>query len=712
LAAPVIRRLLIVIATVAAMVATAAQPLDPGLTISGADDTTFDLASGESVMRGRVVISDAGLLFEADLVRHNRNTDIVTATGHVVLTLIPDQIASENALAGGARLLADRLVYNRRTQSFTAGNIRFGSYPVFVEGFSAEGTSQRITIERARSIFGEPSRWQPTFFADRVIYEPGRQLRTEGALLGIGAVRPISLARFEQDLTQPFSFTVALNGGYRSALGVFAEMDVHLPVSRALRFGGNVGVYSRRGVMAGPSGRYADPHDPERLHGYFNSGYIADHGDRETDLLGRPVPVDRGYVEWQHVQQVGDQLTLRAQLNWWKDSEVLRDFRPRDFYPVQAPDTFIETVYTGSNHFVSAFGRFQPNSFQLVQERRPDFRFDLLPLRMAGGFYERFNGSVAVLAEDPLLVGPQLRSHRLDAYYALSRPIQPTSWASVVPVAGARFTRYTGTTGVAGNGNYTRLLGELGADAELRASGVFNYQNERWKIDGLRHLVTPRIGYRYIPEGSRGRAYIPPIDRNVFSTYLPPLGLGAARNIDDLHATNVLRVGLDNILQTRDPVHGSRDLLMLNLANDFRFLRQSGQRRTSDLHADLSLMPARWLQIDAYQSLSPQTLALRELNSGVTVRDGNAWSVRFANNYLRRDIQDYLVDGRFRINESFQGLTRIQFDARRRRLTEQSYGLVHNIANTWLVSYTVSLYSGRRRESGVGFNIQIDTVRF
>ena len=135
MAAPVIRRLLIVIATVAAMVATAAQPSDPGMTISGAEDTTFDLASGESVMRGRVVISDAGLLFEADLVRHNRNTDIVTATGHVVLTLIPDQIASENALAGGARLLADRLVYNRRTQSFTAGNIRFGSYPVFVEGF-------------------------------------------------------------------------------------------------------------------------------------------------------------------------------------------------------------------------------------------------------------------------------------------------------------------------------------------------------------------------------------------------------------------------------------------------------------------------------------------------------------------------------------------------------------------------------------------------
>ncbi len=714
LAPRVIRRFIIVLAGVATLLASGAETTTPGLTISGADDTSVDLASGESTMRGRVLISDAGLLFEADLVRHNRRTDVVTASGNVVLTLIPEQVAPGDVRAnsGGARLLADRLVYDRRTQSFTADNIRFGSYPIFVEGLSASGSRARVTVEHARSIFGEPNRWQPTFYADRLIYEPGRQIRTEGALLGIGEVRAISLARFEQDLTQPFAFAVALNGGYRSALGAFAEANVQVPVSRALRLGGTVGLYSRRGLMAGPSGRYSDPDNPEGLHGYFRSGYISDYGDRETDLLGRPVPRDRAYAEWQHTQRIGDALTLRAQLNWWKDSEVLRDFRPKEFYPVQAPDTFVESVYTGSNFFVSAFGRFQPNSFQRVQERRPELRFDLLPVALPGGIYERFNGSVAVLREDAILTGTTLESHRLDAYYALSRPIQPTSWASITPVAGARFTHYASTVGAARAGDYTRVLGELGVDAEMRASGIFAYENTRWKIDDLRHLITPRVGYRYIPEADRGRAHIPAIDRNVFSTYLPPLGLGAARNLDDLHASHVVRLGFDNTVQTRDPVHGSRDLLVFNLANDFRLERPPGERDVSDLHAELSLMPATWLQLDAYQSVSPQNFTLREFNSGITVRDGNAWSLRFANNYLRRELEDYLVDGRVRLNESFETLVRVHYDARRRRLNEQSYGIVHNLANTWLISYTVSLYSGRRRESGVGFNIQIDTVRF
>jgi LPS-assembly protein len=54
----------------------------------------------------------------------------------------------------------------------------------------------------------------------------------------------------------------------------------------------------------------------------------------------------------------------------------------------------------------------------------------------------------------------------------------------------------------------------------------------------------------------------------------------------------------------------------------------------------------------------------------------------------------------------------LHYDARRRRFNEQAYGIVQNLGNTWLISYTVSLYSGRRRESSFGFNVQIDTVRF
>ncbi len=665
--------------------------------------------AGEKIAtaRGNAILRDTGLLLTADEITFEYGPQKATATGRVVFT------------RGVTRLLADKLVYQAADGSFIAEDVRLGSFPYYAEGASATGTPLEITIRRARVAYGEPGPWQPTITADQVIYSPGKRLRSENAQAGVGNARFLPFPRVQQDLAAPFAGAVTVAGGFRRSLGLMVEAGVHVPVSAGVRVGGEIGVYTSRGIMVGPSGRYQDPEDPERLRGYFRSGYINDHGDKGTDLIGRRVPEDRGYAEWQHRQVLASNLTLSAQLNWWKDSEVVRDFRPRTFFPVQTPDTFLEADYAAPNYFLSAFARLQPNSFHRVQERLPEIRFDLLPLAMGSGFYQRFQASAAVLREDPLpdgplnpITAPTLRSNRLDAYYAIERPIAPREWLAFTPVAGGRVTHYANTEGTLRNGNYTRTLGEVGFDAALRSSGTFAYRNEQWKIDGLRHLLTPRASYRYIPQADKGRGRIPQIDRQSFSTYLQPLGLGDPRNIDDLRGTNTLRLGLDNTLQTRDPVHGVRDLVVFNLANDFRYRRARGERDISETHVDLSLMPARWLQFDLYQSFAPQSLAVRELNSALTIHDGTAWSVRFSSNFLRAQIEDYLVDARVRLTESYEAVMRLHYDARKRRFNEQAYGIAHNIGNTWLVSYTVSLYSGRRRESSFGFNVQIDTVRF
>jgi LPS-assembly protein len=260
--------------------------------------------------------------------------------------------------------------------------------------------------------------------------------------------------------------------------------------------------------------------------------------------------------------------------------------------------------------------------------------------------------------------------------------------------------------------SYTRTLGEVGFDAALRTSGMFDYQNAQWNINGLRHLFTPRVSYRYIPEAGEGRDRIPRIDRQTFSTYLQPLGLGQTRSIDDLRATNTLRLSLDNTVQTRDANYGSRDLLMVNLAADFRFKRLPAERDVSEVHTEVAFAPARWLQVDAYHRITPQTGTLQEFNSGVTVHDGTVWSLRFSNNFLRREIEDYVVDGRYRLNHRYDALTRLHYDARKRRFNEQAYGLVQNLDHTWRISYVVSLYSGPRRESSFGLNVQVEAIGF
>jgi len=697
---PVICRIALVLALCAACVLRAQTPaaaVRPEIT---ADRQVIEFDSRQAIMQGNARLTDGTLLLLADEIRFNDSTGEATAVGKIALT------------RGDLRLLADRLVYNTQTGNFTAESIRLGSHPLFIEGFSASGTRDEITVQNARASYGEPGPWQPTINASTIVYSPGKILRSENVTLGIGRTQPVPIPHFNYSLAAPVLGTASLNGGYRRSLGVFAEAALHAPIRPGLWLGADVGLYSGRGVMIGPSGRYGSSTLPEKLRGFFRSGYISDHGDKGLDLLDRPIPERRAYAEWQHRQVLAPQLTLTVEANWWRDSEVVRDFRPRAFFPVQEPITFAEATYTGDNSFITAFARLQPNSFHSVQERLPEIRFDLLPVALPSGFYHRLNASAAVLREDPVGPGTTLRSDRLDGYYSIFRPITPREWLAFTPVAGARLTHYANTRGALRDGDYTRVLGELGFDAALRSSGTFAYQNPQWKIDGLRHLLTPRVSYRYIPEGDRGRSRIPRIDDETFSTYLQPLGLGEVRAIDDLHATNTLRFSVDNVLQTRDGESGSRDLLAFNIANDFRFKRRPGERDVSAIHTEVALMPASWLQVDLYQSIEPRTMTLREFNSGITLRDGRFWSVRFSNNFLRQEIQDYVVDGRIRLNERLEALTRLHYDARKRRFNEQSYGISQNLGNTWLISYVVNLYSGRRRESSFGFNIQVDTVRF
>ena len=725
-----------------------------------ADSAELDGKTGERILRGHAQASDGVTLITADEIRENSAAETITFAGRVVFT------------RAEIRLLADKLTVQRRAQTFTAERVRFGVHPYYAEGETASGTFQEITVTRAVVTYGEPGPWQPTFKADKVIYSPGQRLRTENAQAGIGHAQPLPFPKFSQNLKEPLVSFASLNGGYRSSLGAFAEAGLHLPTAANLRLGGDLGLYSSRGVMFGPSGSYGrTAGEPSDTRGYFRTGYINDHGDKKSDVLGRPVPENRGYVEWQHEQKLTDQLSLTAQLNWWKDSEILRDFRPRAFFPVQTPDTFVESAYAGSNFLVSLFARFQPNSFNRVQERLPELRFDLLPTAIGNGLIERFNASAVFLRETQvadrvlsarltttnpavpvvgvpslnweyspaalryLSSGPEYRSTRFDAYYSLERPFAYQDWFAFTPVAGARVTRYTQQhetqvvaiplssrrvvlvdAPLADRPAYTRALGEIGFDTALRTSATWDYKNPLWKIDGLRHLLTPKLSYRYIPEAAKGANRILPIDRRTFATYLQPLGLGNQRNIDDLSATNTLRVGFDNTLQTRDPVYGSRDLLSLNVANDFRFKRNptatGPERRVSETHAEFAFAPANWVAVDVYQSFAPQSLTLREFNSGITLRDGDAWSFRFSNNFLRHQIQDYQLDGRVRINETYEALTRLHYDARRRRFNEQAYGLAQNLGNTWLVSYIVSLYSGPRRESHFGLNIQIEARGF
>jgi LPS-assembly protein len=671
-----------------------------------AASTDTDPATGDQVFKGNARLDYDGAVLFGDQIRYNVEKQTATARGHVSLT------------KGVQRLLADEIIYRLADKTYTVNRLRFGQYPLYASGDQVSGTPAGMELHHASLAYHEPGFFVPTLTAGKLTVIPGDRIVAEQAWLGFGATTAIPFHRLDQSVNDPLISHMTAKIGYSKSLGAFADLGLHLPVAPGVKFGGDAGFYTARGLLLGPSGTYDVTSPDQEDIGSLKTGYINDHGDKKTDILDRPIHDNRGFIQWEHERTyLSQNVTVINELNYWSDSSVVRDFRGNEFYPVQQPDSFIDATATRTNTVTSLFIRAQPNTYYHVQQRLPEFNFALLPTAIGNGFYERFDASAVALRErqfsldnDVLTTAPTIKSNRLDAFYSLSRPIVPREWLVIDPVAGARVTHYLDA--VDGKSTYTRVLGEVGADASLRASAVYDYKNEAWGIDGIRHLITPKLSYRYIPSADKGKPYIPQIDDRVFDTSLPPLELGDQRNIDDLSATNTLRLGLDNTFQTRDKTYGSRDLLTLNIAQDFRFHRVAGVKDSSEIHTGVSFMPANWMQFDVYNSFAPQTFTARELNTRFAIHDGAVWSLSLSNQYLQHQIDEYTTEGRYRINEVYQVIGRLTYDGRKSRFNERTIGLRQNINNLWTVQYNVHTYAGNTREGNFGFSVEVRLAGF
>lgn len=682
----------------AAVTAFAAdRTVRPEFTSTGVKPVVYDARTKEMIASGGGKLVYGEVILTADDLRYSQPTETVTAKGNVVLT------------RGDLRLVADEGTYSTKDSTVHLINPRAGRYPMYISGRELTGTTDEFTLTDATLAYGEPGTFRPTVKAKSVTLRTNDKYEAKGAVFNLGRLPVMALPHFGQKLGDaPFTTSVSL--GYRSSLGPYVELTGLLPLEEGVRVGADLGLFGKRGVLVGPAAKYDVKSATGRTTGELRTGWIHDFGERDTDKFGRPIDADRGFIEWQHRQTSGEHFDVTAQFNYWSDSDVMRDFRRHSFTNVQEPDSFLDANYTGANWALNAFARVNPNDFEVIQQREPELRADLFPTPVGGGVLQRGSASFVRLREHFPVSDFVQESQRFDVFYGLSRPWAAAPWLTLTPVAGGRMTHYFDPLGA--KDSYTRWVGELGADARMRAYGTFEVKNETWEIDGLRHLVEPFAQYRWLPGADRGTAFIPQVDREVFGTRLQPLELGDLRHLDTLHERNTLRLGLDQRLQTRDKNGGNRDLISLVLAQDIRFTKASGEDADSDLNADLQLAPAPWVSFDFFQRFALDDHQMKEFDSGITFRDGEYWSVRFGTQFLRGDLEEYDLGARMRLNEKFALLGRWRYDARVDSLYEQSYGLRQNFGRLWSVEYQLAWLEGMRRESKFHLRVVLDIVSF
>lgn len=671
--------------------------------LSANDPIEFDQKTQTMVARGDARLVRGKFFLEADAIRYNKEANTVTAKGDV------------EANYEELRLVTDHLEYDLANAHLDVDAFRIGQYPAYMSGDHLFGTVNKITAEKVNIFYGEPDYITPNLYASEVSFLPQkRRIKVKNALIKIGPV-PVFFLPYASFPTDEPPFRLKSKYGHRNNLGYFGQNTVFFPITENVKLGALVDYYPKRSWLVGPAAEYSLFNDATGMRGSVQAGFISDRGDRGTDILGAPIGRDRDFIKWRHKQTLYDQIELTGDLNWWSDSYVTRDFRPRYYNKDQRPDNFTEALYLGPGYYISGFARFRPNDFEQVAERLPEVSFHWIPSELyQTGVYQQIDASFVHLQEKELSGAPERSTDRIDAYYGLSRPTNLNSWLTLTPVAGGRITSYNNSKGnVSGKSDYTRFLGQIGFDLDALGYGKWDYNNKRWDIFGLRHVMRPRLQYRYIPNANQGQSSIPRIDSQVFHTYLDPIDLGSMRTIDEMRDENLMRLGFENTLQTRNENgYGSRNLAALDLYQDIRFTRRQGENTLSPFYTTLTLSPVQWLDFRLYNRFDIEDLTERELRTGLRFHNGDRWALTFETDNLQHVISQYTVGGEYKINPRNRVKGRWRYDSHRNELVEQTYGYWVRIANAWSVEFQLAFHKGSTRENGTQFNVVVELLSF
>ena len=704
-------------------------------------------------------------LLSAESIRFNQRTSEAYAESNVVFT------------RGELRLVADTLLYKPQEQYARIESFRAGNGRAYVDGALLEGNPDDFRFTDIKFYPGEPGTFLFEARAGELALIDQNEIQGKRLFFKVGAVPFLLIPNITQPLdaeTNLFKPTLDYSGHIGASIGA----EALVPVGSDFRLGGNIALTSKRGVLFGPAARYTSDSEEFDTVGSFISGYIKDQGEPGLDILGNPIDTSRYFADWSH-QQIwsGNRANLSTRVRYWSDSEVTRDFQEDSFYDMQDPDSYLEANYNGDNWQLSLFTRAAINDFQFHSERLPELRFSLFPTQLYEDLSHNGFVSLSKLNRDFDGSIPDASANRLDAYYGWEFNHALRDGLSLRLKAGGRGLIYDDAELFSGFPNLNTpanpvwdlnsplmqdyegelAVADIGADLNMKAYSVFEYESDAWNIDGIRHIIEPRISYRYTPivdnSGGLGNPrpsfisgaafndrVLPIFDTPAFSNYLPPIDIEDRIDVDSLTEDHKIRFELRNRIQTRHKDGGSRDLARLSLATDY-YLKGSNiaSEQYSFMHLDFSLTPAPWLETRVFARLDPErAFAAREVNTRIEIRDEGYWRFGFGSHFLQGGsnfisqfnpwgdayylvspsnnplsiypdkLEQYFAYLEYSLNENLKVYAAARYDEVTGVFYEQRIGLLQKALERYALKYEIRFYDGDRREDDFGISIGVD----
>jgi LPS-assembly protein len=691
-------------ATAAVAADQKAKPAVPGL-----EGESFRYEEdGKVLVAVNASFSANGAFLSAKLIKFDTRTGRITAEGEVVYA------------APGLRILGEQARLDPKNDLIVATKVRFGRNPFYLTADELRIEKGDKTMVGLRLWHSEPASTGMSLKVSSAHYtEKDNWLALRGIRPQLAGLPFLYFPYYGQEGYQDIPYEVYLNAGSKDRQGTFLRTTTLARQSKSLWVGALLDFYGKSGFLVGPYVKYDNAKDTTattRWKGFFQAGYINDRGELLADGFGRLPGRTRAFEYGEISGRTADGVQVAGQLFATSDPDFVRDFRPNLTDRTGTPQATFEVTKPWNGGLLSANLVAKADNYQETAQKLPELRFDLGETALGDqGLRQRGFVSLAYLSEQgAALAAPNdnWSTARLDAYYGLAYPMATGGWLSFKPVVGARATDWSSSLN--GGGNRSKVVGQLGFDAEGLITGSWDLVAKKWSIDGMRHSLRPVLQYRYLPGAEQGHGELPMADRAVALSTFQETDLADRPDAANLTARQVARFGFRNTLATRDAVNGTRELLRFDVFTNWEQNAVDGTAGKSDLQGHLRLTPAPWVSLDSYQRLPNGGGAAYESLNSIAFNSGDFWKASFGWYQLRQAeaANQLWVTGEIRLNSVYSGVVQANYDALTHQSVYQSIGLVQRIGNSWELEYGFQKKVSSFGDSALGFHLRARLFKF
>jgi LPS-assembly protein len=506
--------------------------------------------------------------------------------------------------------------------------------------------------------------------------------------------------------------------------------------------------------ISGFSFYYLNDLDPSKSRSGTPRGFVNEDRYR-FELKHRLTPDFPDDADWR----------IDSNLTWLSDRHYLEDFDTTHYRTNPQPDNTLGIYRRDDASLLSLYMRMRINDFYRSDTRLPEVAFDQaraplfgLPVLHEGSTSMGFIGEKAadfttrsvinplmnLTLSDPaaqryldqlkgyerrlaerMLALPvndpkrqSIRTQLLDSSYArfntyqeLSLPTTIGGFLSLTPQAGIGYSRYSAVEGPEDGLDRTRL--HAGIESSVKFSKDLGpYQNERWGLDGLMHVLQPYTNWSVVSTDDFEPGD-PGVDRLTPTTRPRPLDPARFTAIDEMQSWNVLRFGARNRLLTKRD-NQSFEWLYLDTYMDAFMEDPEGQRTFSNLYNDVRWQPLPWMGINLETQfpIADDGSGFSEFNTRVHFLPTENFDFSFGYRLLdghpvlvdssRFDIQSYI-----RVAENWGVGTRHMLELDDTTLELQQYTLHRDLGN-WVAGVGLSFRDNRLEdEYGLVFSLTL-----